>query len=431
MSSPLTQSLQSEGCLTGTPRRPLIWTAMAVTLGLAAACDTPGVTLIDPDVAGRPDSVTFHVSLHDTLLARALGWQHGVTGAEVQLHRIVDPFQPHILYTDSTGNAYISNLFPGLYKIAGYRVLSGQETAPTGNIVRAFGDGFKQRISGGSNVSLTLATDREGSLVISEVYYGGLTHANDYYWARFYELYNNSDTTIYVDGMLLGYAFGTAYSAVLTCEENWAFREDPAGLWSIEFHQFPGSGTEYPVTPGQVVTVAVDAVDHSLADPTLPNLSQADFELEGSADPDNPDVPNMPSRGTYTNPLGHGMLAGPTHVMFLALRVDVASLVTQVHMQGHRHVRIPTERILDVAHGMTETPDSDPATYLPTYYCLSWVNRDFDRLESAVYRPGNDNRVSLHRRVLRTVAGRPILQDVNTSRLDFRIGLYSPGRIQY
>ncbi len=432
MSSLRTPIVGSGSCQMRALKRILLGTATAITLAVLTSCDTPGVTLVDPELAGNGDrGLTITVDLEDSTLAQALGWENGVPRAEVQLHRIVDPFQPHTVYTDSAGYAHVLNLLPGLYKIAGYRVLNEHETGPTGGIVRAFGDGFKQRISGAGKVSLTLATDRQGSLAISEVYGGGSTWENyGYFWARFSELYNNSDTTVYLDGMLWGYAFGKSYSNPLTCVENQAFREDPAGLWSLEFHQFPGSGRDYAVAPGQVVTIAVDAVDHSQVDPTLPDLSHADFELEGSADPDNPDVPNMPSKGPTAHLLGHGMLAGARRVMFLALPVDVSNLVTQVHVNGRRYVRIPTERILDVTHGARESPNSGALT-LPTYHCLNWINREFDRLESVEYHPGDDNRISMHRRVLRTVGGRTILQDVNTSRVDFVIGLYSAGRIEY
>ena len=430
MSSQRTTSMQSSS-LRWPVARILLGTASAIAITSFVGCDTPGVTLIDPDVAGGPDSVTFHVSLEDTLLARALGWADGVPGAEIQLHRVVDPFQPHVLDTDSAGNAYIWNLLPGLYKVAAYRVLSGEETGPTGGVVRAFGDGFKQSLGGTGKVSLTLAADEPGSLVISEVYDGGTTGAmGDYHWASFFELYNNSDTTVYLDGMLVGEGFGWGGASVLTCEEQEGFREDPAGLWSQEFHQFPGSGRDYPVAPGQVVTVAMDAVDHSQVDPTFPDLSQADFEFQGSADPDNPDVPNMPPMGPSTDALGHGMRSGPgVAVVFLAQRVDVTAMVSKVTLLGQRYVRIPAEQILDVRTGKYETPHSAPS--LARYYCLNWVNREFDRLGAVWYRPGGDNRSSMHRRLLRAVAGRAVLQDINVSRLDLVIGLYSPGRIEY
>ena len=411
-------------------KRILLGTVTAITLAVLAACDTPGVTLIDPDVATGPDTVTFHVQLEDSALARTLGWENGVPGADIQLHRIVDPFQPRVLHTDSIGKAYTSDALPGVYSIAAYTVLSADDTG-SGGVFRAFGDGFRQAIGGTAKIILRLAADRAGSLVISEVYDGGLTHANQYYWARFVELYNNSDTTVYLDRMLLGKGFGKQYSAVVTCVDNEPFREDPDGLWSPEFHQFPGNGNDYAVAPGQVVTIALDAIDHSQVDQTLPDLSEVDFELEGSADPDNPDVPNVPSSGPGSDPRGHGMLTAPAQVLFLALPVDVTTLDTQIHMKGVRYTRIPSDQVLDVMSGWTVTPDSDPAAYLPTHYCLRWVNREFDRLETAVYRPDDDNRSSTHRRILRSTVGRNILQDLNTSRLDFTLGVYSPGRIRY
>ena len=311
-------------------------------------------------------------------------------------------------------------------------MLSDDETDPTGGVTRAFGDGFKQELGSKGTVSLALGADEAGSLVISEAYDGGGTGAlGDYHWARFTELYNNSDTTVYLDGMLLGYSFGISLANVFTCEENQLFREDPLGLLSQEFHQFPGTGSDYPVAPGQVVVVALDAVDHSHADPTYPDLSDADFELEGSGDPDNPDVPNMPPRGTYTDPFGHGMKLAPSvYVTFLAQAVDVMTLETRLHISGRRYIRIPTELILDVTHGTWESPSS-AQSLLADYYCMNWVNREFERLEAVVYRPGNDNRTARHRAVLRSEAGRTILQDLDTSRIDFVLGVYSPGRIEY
>ena len=268
MSSQRTTSMQSSS-LRWPVARILLGTASAIAITSFVGCDTAGVTLVDPDIATGRDTVTFHVRLEDSALAQALGWADGVPGAEIQLHRIGDPFQPHVLNTDSAGKAYISNLLPGLYKIAGYRVLSDDETDPTGGVTRAFGDGFKQELGSKGTVSLALGADEAGSLVISEAYDGGGTGAlGDYHWARFTELYNNSDTTVYLDGMLLGYSFGISLANVFTCEENQLFREDPLGLLSQEFHQFPGTGSDYPVAPGQVVVVALDAVDHSHADPT-------------------------------------------------------------------------------------------------------------------------------------------------------------------
>ncbi len=407
------------------------------TAAVFTACDTPGVTLVDPDVSTPdPDKATkIHVQLEDSALADALGWSQGVPNALVQLHRIIDPFRPDTVYTDSAGHAYVTDLLPGFYRIAAYRVLTGQESGRPGSVTRAFGGGLKANLP--ARFELEMAGDRAGSLVISELYFGaGWPDGIQYSWEMFFELYNNSDTTVYLDGMLWGWAFGRSESALHTCDEQRPFREDPQGLWSLEFHQFPGAGTDYPVAPGQVVTVALDAVDHSTVHPALPDLSQADFELEGTADADNPDVPNLPSVGLISNLLGHGMMIYASKVPFLAQPVDPTSLETALTPGGIRWARIPADRVIDVVHGAGVNLDA-ASTLTPNQQCRR-VNRSFDRLGHAFYRPGSDPRDplaaswSLQRRVLRlTEAGRPILQDVNTSFVDFSVATRSPGRIEF
>ena len=396
---------------------------------MLAACDTPGLTFVDPAAGPEDAPDTVHVQLEDAALAAALGWTEGVPNAQVQVHRFIDPFRPDTLYTDALGYALLpDDLLPGDYRIAALRVLTGEEAAATGGIVRAFGDGFALRLPA-DTVPLKLGVDRAGGLVISEVYHGGGTQEIRYRWSQFFELYNNSDTTVYLDGVLFGRAYGHIGSGD-PCEESQPWREDPLGLWALEFHQFPGDGTDYPVGPGQAVLVALDAVDHSVVHTSLPDLSQADFELEGTADTDDPSVPNLASVGSISHLLGHGMMTIPQEVLFLSLSVDVHSLETAL-VNGWRYVRIPTDRIMDVLDG--DWVELASALYLPPYRC-KWVNREFDRLESVYYyRPGNnDNSASLHRRILRVASGgRFVLQDLNTSFLDFVMGSYSPGRIEY
>ena len=109
--------------------------------------------------------------------------------------------------------------------------------------------------------------------------------------------------------------------------------------------------------------------------------------------------------------------------------MDVPSLETAT-VHGIRFARIPTDRIVEVLDGDWVRLNGAP---WDTPYRCKWVNREFDRLESVVYRRGdNDNTGSIHRRILRTTpGGRLVLQDVNTTFLDFVVGTYSPGRIEY
>ena len=131
-----------------------------------AACDTPGVTLVNPDVSAPDVMTTIHVKLEDSVLADALGWSQGVPNAEVQLQRMIDlPFSPDTFYTDSTGRVQVPDPFPGFHDIAAFRALADHETGPTSGLVRAFADGLKPRLPA-SKVTLTLGMDRPGSTVI-------------------------------------------------------------------------------------------------------------------------------------------------------------------------------------------------------------------------------------------------------------------------
>ncbi len=432
MSSPHTSIDRIENRPERIQGRALPAILVVVTVFAVAACDTPGVKLVDPDVFNPdPDKgTTIQVQLEDSALAEALGWSQGVPNAEVQLHRIIDPFNPDTLFTDSAGNVNLAEVFPGLYMIAALRVLDSGEAAAVGGVVRAYGDGLKRNLPAGI-VQLALRASQRGSLVISELY-PQYSYDPDYWWAQFVELYNNSDTTVFLDGMLWGDGFGSYSSNLLPCSELEPFREDRLGIWVRELHQFPGSGRDYPVRPGQVVTIALDAIDHSASYPQFPDLTAADFELEGTSDVDNPDVPNMPSVGLWHDPRGHGMYHGEGGgPFFLAAPVDPQSLATAQDWQGKRWARVPAEKLVDVIKMHRASTTSAPQG-LPQYYCDNWVYPVFERLGGGHFISYEHPRMSMHRRVLRTrPGGDPVLQDVNTSFVDFLRGSISPGRIEY
>lgn len=110
---------------------------------------------------------------------------------------------------------------------------------------------------------MELKNQKNGSLVISEFHYhqppawmsGGVV---GYFWFYWYiELYNNSDTTIYLDGKIVGRGFNYHLDATLwPCAETEPFRNEPRGMWSRLFQAFPGSGHDYPVAPGKTVLTA-------------------------------------------------------------------------------------------------------------------------------------------------------------------------------
>jgi len=129
-----------------------------------------------------------------------------------------------------------------------------------------------------------MASGAEPGLKINEIYYTGPPNNFFYWFDQFIELYNSSEDTVYLDGMIV-------------CRMG-EFLENVTSIF-----QFPGEplvGREYPVPPYSFVVLAQDAMDHTNI-PNFPlpesvDLSHADWEFRNSVDYgdfDNLDVPNI------------------------------------------------------------------------------------------------------------------------------------------
>jgi hypothetical protein len=405
---------------------------------LLSSCTAGEVELYEPGGDGgltRGLTVAVGLEAEAAGIGEALGWSEGVPDAEVRVHRIGTEFAWQTTLTDSSGVARFPNLLPGSYRLAAYRALTDEEVARLDDgRRRAFGDGRIIGLSGARTDTLTLEPDRRGSLLISEVYgTEAFFPGGSYHHQGYVEVYNSSDTMIYLDGKMLGQAYDKdrEYGPTgWTCARTVVYRIDSAGVWAHRFHRFPGSGTEYPLAPGEVALVAFDAVDHSQIYPSFPNLARADFELLGAADVDNAGVPNMPEVGLTSHPEGHGMWLRVDNTYFLSEPVDVETLPHAWDEWGRTPfeiVRFPREALLDV---------------LATEYNSTWsdqccppcregkVHRDFDRLAGGFTSFGGDIEYSVQRIVLdSTPDGRAILQDTNTSGVDLIRALYTPGTL--
>lgn len=126
-------------------------------------------------------------------------------------------------------------------------------------------------------------------IVINEIYYSGTTH---YYADQFIELYNNSDSVQYLDGIIVSRLYGEQF-----------FPEQY--VMSSRHYQFPGTGMEYPIMPDSFVVIAQDAIDHVTVGGARNSidLSNADWEFfdQLGPDTDNPDVPNLINIAVVSN----------------------------------------------------------------------------------------------------------------------------------
>ncbi|MGD2216062.1 MAG: DUF4876 domain-containing protein [Gemmatimonadales bacterium] len=422
-------------------RASILWAAcQRVTLpgvcvtGLLVGCTAGDVELYEPEGSGLGQGLTVKVELDSAAadIAEALGWTDGVPEAEVRVHRLGTEFRWQTVLTNSAGEARFPDLVPGRYRLAAYRALTDDEAAQLDSRRRAFGDGLMLDIPGPSTKTLTLAPDRRGSLLIAEQY-GTSTPVDVVRWDyhHYLEIYNNSDTTIYLDGMILGAASSPSIEnpPSYTCASMERFRNDPDGVWSMYFHQFPGSGAEYPLAPGGIAVVAMDAIDHSQYLVGLPDLTDADFELLGSADVDNPAVPNMPDIGLDYSRRGHGMELWIGKTLFLSQPVDIETLPRAWPWAPDfdiEYARFPREALLDVL--ATQVND---ALHEQNYrYCLQQVHRNFDRLAGGFIKHSHDLEYSVQCLVIdSTPDGRAILQDTNTSAVDLVRALYTVGTL--
>ena len=379
----------------------------------------PGLTV---NVGAAPEAAA---------VAQALGWASGVPGAEVRAHRLGTDFAWETAVTDDQGTAYLPRLVSGRYRVAVYRPLTNAESERVG--VAALASGRIVDVEGAGTVqTMDLAPNRTGPLVISEVYAPATLNAElQYNFHMFFELYNNSDRPVFLDGLTFGIVQLPDIAApVASCDESARFRKDPDGVWAEFLHRFPGSGGQYPLAPGDAVVVALDAIDHSVVDPRLPDLSNADFELLGFGDVDNPDVPNAVEVGLRSWFHGHGLLFYVSHSLFIANEVDPASLERAVWSLSSGDltlIKIPAADLIDVMW-----TERDDALQDQRYErCDGVVHKNFDQLGGG-YLPGGGN-LSLSAQRIR-LPGRAGaaggLQDTNVSAVDLVGAPITPGAIR-
>lgn len=145
-----------------------------------------------------------------------------------------------------------------------------------------------------------VASAKGGGLIFKEIYYTGSKTAegSNYYSDQFHEIYNNSDETIYLDGVCIGLTWPIGTSPTEFIETDGSIMDRiPCYFHTL---MFPGTGTDYPLEPRTSVVLAMDAIDHQtdpLGNPNSPvNLANAQFEAYIEApgkDTDAPQADNM------------------------------------------------------------------------------------------------------------------------------------------
>lgn len=395
---------------------------------------TPPVDTTKPPTVQRA-SITARVTIDpaDVSLASTAGI--GVSGLSVRLtsSRAGEPVRTAT--TGADGTARFDDLLEGVYTASVERRLTSDElsrVAPGDREASTFAGGGQVTLAppSGRSVDVALVGARRGSIVISEIfaYWGPPERGFDnYVFGTYMEVYNNSDTTAYLDGLLYLNTSSTHHGSNPvngTCEalpKN--LRLDSAAVFTGVIRAFPGSGRDFPIRPGEAKVVAMDAINHATAAPVFQqvDLSRADFEefwTEG--DIDNPFAVNMVRvYGTTAGAFGRGLGFSITRGLMVLLAPEARNHITEVTHPNWSaagwgtatFARVPSEYIVDVL-ALESTIVGAEGT------CVPWTSPKYDRAPA----PLRDylTRQAVTRRSLgRTADGREILQRTRNSARDF------------
>lgn len=403
------------------PRRGML--PRLLLLGAAVfllACDYGSVTFYEPE---SPDEVplTIRAVAAESEQASGLGWDGAsIPGAQLTL-TLTDSTRGVVEFealTDSAGAALFTAVPVGSYVLEVRRVLTFAEIQAAGGGVAGFvGRAFVRVEPSASEVEVPVPASVRRGLVISEMSFAGrIGPTGSYDYDGYIELYNNADTTAYLGGkvILKGFDLGFDYPD-RPCSMFEHLRLDPGGIWARFFEAFPGGPRDYPVEPGELITVATDAIDHEPLIFGGLDLTGADFEFfGGGSDVDNPAVPNMIDIGLGRWPTGHGLSYVLTaQVPVITHSVDVGSLpIDREPDTGRQYVRLPAATIVDAASFMSDAASSYER-------CPALLNAFFDkgygtRVSEFDYTLSNQRKI-----LLELPDGRKVLQDVNWSLIDF------------
>lgn len=266
-----------------------------------------------------------------------------------------------------------------------------------------------------------------GDLILEEIFFTGTQTPQGamYFGDQYFKITNNTDETLYADGMLL------IQSAFMTNEKQ----DYSPNIMGTTFSagaiiKIPGNGTTYPVLPGSSIIIAEDAIDHKEFNPSSVNLSKADFQIfkEDSDDINNPAVPKMinvfekmviHTQGYYAYALARTPEGVTNESLINQNTYTYTYNLTfggDVYPMDGTAIKIPNKWITDVVN--LSVQDSFQWLVTSPSLDMGWTSvTSFD---------GDKNRFgkAVRRKVIGTTAeGKNILKDTNNSTVDFEHGV--------
>ena len=232
--------------------------AAAVAFGFAA-CQPKGpstfsltVTVSDQGVespVGLPDSYTVTLTNTSTMASTELETENGVV------------------------------VFEGL--VAGVYDVNANATLVEGGSTYIFSGSSKSvSVLADAEAAVSITFSKSSALIFKEIYYCGAPGDGYYFRDQFYEIYNQSDETVYADGLCIAETYFANWDYSIFYE--WDIADADKYVFAQLIWQIKGNGTDYPIAPGESIVIAQWAVDHRREDlskgMSQVDLSGAEFE---------------------------------------------------------------------------------------------------------------------------------------------------------
>jgi len=339
-----------------------------------------------------------------------------VEGATVKVTNLTTNEETEAV-TNASGIASFE-LIPGNYSISASLELSEEQVETlTGLSESLFLNVTESQVSilDAGSISLQLEGSSIGDWVIKEFYYAGVP--SFYFYDGFIEIYNNSTSTLYADGLLFGNTRPASRSSI-----NGFIAAGEEDVYLTFMMQIPGGGTDYTVEPGKSIVIAIDGIDHKNDEngnensPVNLNSTVADFEVYFDVNPNTPDTDNpgvenvniLYSSSTTLFDYIPGVF-GSGLIIFRNDNPNALERFTEPNSTSSReYVRVPKEDVIDGLDAVANETITTELKRLPT------------GIDAGMNTVGNTyNGTSLRRLVKQEVNGRKILLDTNNSTNDF------------
>lgn len=191
--------------------------------------------------------------------------------------------------TIKNANTYSLPLDYGSYKITvNGAVISGNEEVSAGAMAQTDVALSATKL----NIPIIIKKFHD-DFIIEEVFFTGIktVEGKNYNSGRYFKLTNNTKEVLYADKLIIG------QSEFLTVEDKNPTPYNANLSFPVKAVMvLPGSGTEYPVQPGDFIVIADNAINHKAQTSTAYDLHNANFEYPSNnpalGQVDNPSVPN-------------------------------------------------------------------------------------------------------------------------------------------